>query len=1415
MKLTSWNCRGLGSKKKEDAIRDLIKTSRTDILLIQETKMSQQDSLTVLKNAWSSSKGVADNARGASGGLCTMWNSSKLDLIHSDTRMHWICTQLLHKESGQTVSLFNIYVPQHIDEKRNCWHSIQDYLSENELENIILGGDLNVTLSTEEKRGGSIVRDPAREWVEDLMSTWDLMDIKPSKGRYTWTNKRVGPGHIAARLDRFLVQSSFLMLGLIITSDILPNSTSDHKPIALEIKKELNQGPIPFRFNPAWLQHKDFRSIVTKVWTSKINGSAYHVWEEKLKRLKFELKSWAKNKADPTATRLESQKQLEIHQLALERKEITHQDIIVEEHLQSQWHKHCREEESYWRQKSRSLWLQEGDRNTTYFHKQAEARKQFKAVTQIQDQNSTITEPEAIRNAAFETFKNLYTEKERDCIDQHTYPLSVVPKLIKEEVNHKLSEAVTQQEIKEALDQMHPDKAPGPDGFTARFYQQCWEIIKSDLTKMIKKSQASSKLGGGTNSAFLALIPKEKGALSFSRFRPISLCNTSYKILTKVIANRLKNILPSIVPENQGGFIKGRHIADNIILVQEALHSSLGRKEKGMIIKLDLANAFDKVNHNFLFAVMKKFGFDDNFVNWIRACIDSPWIAPMVNGRVTNFFKASRGLRQGCPLSPLLYAIQASVLSYQLENARITSNLKGLQIAQGVKEINHAQFADDTLLLGGASCIVAKRFKEELDAYTVMSGSEISHAKSKIYSWNITPMEMRDISRILSIEGHTIWESFNYLGVPISKKSPRSSSWNHILDKLKRRISSWGANWLTLAGRIVLIKSVLASVPIYQNSLLLANGTVINQLEALQRRFLWEGGKQTSKRAHLISWDKVSKPFMEGGLSLKNIKVQNLALGAKLLWHIISGNPAWCKAALWKKYFNGPRRRSVEQQPNDQLGSPIFNLCRKVREQFASHLTWVPGNGKQINIWNDSILGDPPLVWNQNLHRLKIWMEEQNLKTLFDISAWGAGRHKQWQGWTANNLPLDLEADWGIFKLSMQGKAPIRRGARDKRGWGKEAKPYSTSLGYATFLSLPQALPNPEIWKIIWNTKTIPKVDMFLWTLGHKSIQTGENLQKKGWAGPFRCPLCHKATETTNHLLLTCPFSKEVWTLTVGLHITPPQDIHSLLIDWPTLSPFFQPKQSEATRIWQALPRFILWGLWLERNGRIFREKDKKASQVAAGIRALFRDWANTQTPLTHSRTMDESEELWYAQFQIQQAIGEKAPPTPQTHWELRTGAIEFINWKKERKAYILSFDGASKGNPGQAGGGGIIEKPSAEVLMRYAIGLGIASNNLAEALALWQGLCHAQSIGIRDLVIIGDSRLLIQAIVLPKHTKNAKLNNLIERIRLLLRGLRSFQIYHVLRALNRDADIEANRGVELAKGNTLANGILSKVDLP
>ena len=160
---------------------------------------------------------------------------------------------------------------------------------------------------------------------------------------------------------------------------------------------------------------------------------------------------------------------------------------------------------------------------------------------------------------------------------------------------------------------MEDNKAPWPDRFTAHFYKVCWPTIKVDLLRMVRKYQTFSKPGGGTNSAFLVLIPNEKGARSFIRFRPISLCNTGYKLVTKIISNRVKQIFPGIILENQGGFIKGRQILDNIVLDQESIHSSCQWKEKCMVIKLDLSNVFHRVIHYFLFMVMEKLGFSKEF----------------------------------------------------------------------------------------------------------------------------------------------------------------------------------------------------------------------------------------------------------------------------------------------------------------------------------------------------------------------------------------------------------------------------------------------------------------------------------------------------------------------------------------------------------------------------------------------------------------------------------------------------------------------------------------------------------------------------------------------------------------------------------------------------------------------------------
>ena len=152
----------------------------------------------------------------------------------------------------------------------------------------------------------------------------------------------------------------------------------------------------------------------------------------------------------------------------------------------------------------------------------------------------------------------------------------------------------------------------------------------------------------------------------------------------------MKSIMGRLISESQGGFVVGRQILNNIIIVQEAIHSCMERKQQSMAIKLDMANAFDRVNHLFLFEIMSKFKFSKRFVRWVKACISRPWIASLVNGGPTKFFQATKGLWQGYPMSPFLYLFVAESMSMKLQKLQESGELKGLKIARGVKAVNHA-----------------------------------------------------------------------------------------------------------------------------------------------------------------------------------------------------------------------------------------------------------------------------------------------------------------------------------------------------------------------------------------------------------------------------------------------------------------------------------------------------------------------------------------------------------------------------------------------------------------------------------------------------------------------------------------------------------------------------------------------------
>eukprot|EP00253_Pinus_taeda_P018012 PITA_18012 len=255
-------------------------------------------------------------------------------------------------------------------------------------------------------------------------------------------------------------------------------------------------------------------------------------------------------------------------------------------------------EEEYWRIESRSLWLKAGDRNTSFFHHQYRARLSRNHISEITTAEGQICKGfSQIKEAAERHYRHLCTTGNQANEEETAEFLSNIPLLVSLEDNSVLINPITEEEIIKVIWNMDSDKAPRPDGFTIHFYKTCWDIIKMDLLKMIKGFMKKAKVGGGTNSTYLALIPKETNPKTFTRFRPISLCNASYKILAKLLANRIKRLLNRLISSNQGGFVEGRHTLDNVIQVQEIIHSSNQRKEKGSLPGLKPSNTSPAQNH--------------------------------------------------------------------------------------------------------------------------------------------------------------------------------------------------------------------------------------------------------------------------------------------------------------------------------------------------------------------------------------------------------------------------------------------------------------------------------------------------------------------------------------------------------------------------------------------------------------------------------------------------------------------------------------------------------------------------------------------------------------------------------------------------------------------------------------------------
>jgi hypothetical protein len=562
-------------------------------------------------------------------------------------------------------------------------------------------------------------------------------------------------------------------------------------------------------------------------------------------------------------------------------------------------------EENYWYQLACCKWINQGDLNTRFFHLTTLKRCRFnKIVTLQKDDESWIFEEDEIKDLIYNYFKNLYLSPNMPRPEFLT--ISTYPDLENHDRNMLMGMVLT-SEVKEALFSMGNYKSPGPDGFHPIFFKRNWEVIGPSFCRLVQDCFSDPTKLGDINQTLITLIPKIEAPSKVSQFRPIALCNVSYKVISKIVAQRLRVIMPYVIAPNQSSFIPGRSTTDNILILQETIHTlnHLKGNKAYMVLKLDLEKAYDRIEWSFILKSIELLNIPENIISLIKNCMMSTSMNINWNGTHTNSFSASRGIRQGDPLSPYLFVIAIERLSHKIKDMVDNGTWKPLKFRRGMgPHLSHICFADDLVLIAEASTNQAMMIKTLMDNFCHASSQKINLSKSKVFfSNNLQVALANDISNILGVD--ETQDLGKYLGVPMLHQRINKNSLSFILDRMKEKLSNWKADSLSFAGRIALAQSSLASIPGYIMQTMEIPCSICDEAERLCRNFIW-GSTNEQRKCHLISWEQICKPKKDGGLGFRNLRVLNKAYMCKLAWQLVEDKDKLWVSIIRAKYDCGP-----------------------------------------------------------------------------------------------------------------------------------------------------------------------------------------------------------------------------------------------------------------------------------------------------------------------------------------------------------------------------------------------------------------------------------------------------------------------------------------------------------------------------